>query len=291
MAFYTKPRTRKIYRPFKKPSTTRRRPSYRSRFKKPGRFATNYRTYRKTKRISKSMTNFAETIYNPLTAVNEQAPIDQVGTTKTYYQGFTLGNSVPTGWTNYYALGSMSVAQGTGNNERTGQWAYIKKTTMHMSIDMKPNTSSANSQPTVFRVIVFKAKPGARQFGQTYTPDSTLMMNTSGQEIGVTSAGVTGADMMLQPLNRRRWTIYKDYKCTLSPPNELNGASNAFYPSRKEFMLNLPFWKKVRFNTSSEPQDIDFHYGVLILATNIGKFTDANRWETNIRGTTTFNDL
>ena len=82
---------------------------YYPQFKKPGRFGTNYATYRKTKRMSKSMTNFAETIYNPLTAVDEQTPTASVGTTKTYYLGYTLGNTVPTGWTNYNALGSMTV--------------------------------------------------------------------------------------------------------------------------------------------------------------------------------------
>ena len=163
MAFYSNNFKRKMYttpRTGKKPRrTTRYRHmltrsgayGYFPKFKKPGRFANNYATYRKTKRMSKSMTNFAETIYNPITAVDEQSPANAVGTTKTYYLGYTLGNLAPTGWTNYNALGSMTVAQGTGNNERTGQWGYIKKTTMHMSIDMKPNTDTANSQPTIFQ--------------------------------------------------------------------------------------------------------------------------------------------
>ena len=81
-----------------------------------------------------------------MTAQDEAVPgYNPVGTT--YAHAYTLGSLVPTGWTNFSSLGSMDVTQGTGNNERTGQWAYLKKSHMTISIDMKPNTESAEVIP------------------------------------------------------------------------------------------------------------------------------------------------
>ena len=165
------------------------------------------------------MTNYGETIYTALLQQNEVTPTTQVGSTKTYSLQYTLGENPPTGWTDYTALGGMAIPQGTGTNERVGQWAYLKKGHATISIDMKPNTSSSlpDTQPCEFRVICFKAKPGMRNFGSSYSPDTSLFYNTAGQEIGPTSSGINGSDMQLQPLNRRRWSIYCDKKFILSP--------------------------------------------------------------------------
>lgn len=279
--------TRKTYRPVRK---TFKKTTYRKKVS-PNRFKTNYRTYKKTYRLSKKMTNYGETIYTAITNQNEISPTNQVGTTKCFTLAYTLGATVPTGWTNYLALGGMSVPNGSDTNERHGQFTYLKKTHLNCSIDMKPNTSSGNGEPIEFRVICFKAKVGARNFGSSYSPNSTLFYNTAGQEIGEDSTGIVGADLQLQPLNRKRWSIYCDKKFILSPMGEsTSGSSNYKYPSRKTMSLSLPFYKKVRYNTSNEPQDIDIHYGLLIIANGIAKFQDADRWEFNCRGTTTCSD-
>lgn len=243
--------------------------------------------------MSKSLTNLAESIYKPLVAINEQAPANQVGTTETYFHYFTLGNAAPTGWTGCEPLGSMVVTQGTGNNQRVGSWAYLKKTHMTISIDMKPNTVTGQTEATEFRFIVVKAKPASRQFGSTYTPDSTLFYDTSGSEFGPDSTGIKGADIQLQPINKRRWSIFYHKKFILVPPGtvEQQGAMNSFYPSRKVVNLNLPFYKKVRFNSANEPQDIDTKYAILIFSTPVAKNSDGTRHEINIRGTTSFIDV
>jgi len=239
------------------------------------------------------MKQIAETIYNPMNEYDELTPVHQMGTTTTYYQGFTLGDTTPTGWTGFNALGGCALAQGTGAQQRVGSYAYLKKGTLTMSIDMKPNTTSNSGEPCEFRVIMFKARPSARQFGQTYTPDNTLFLNTSGNEIGTATSGVKGADMMLQPLNARRWNILRQQKFILSNANATSvlGPSQSYYPSRKILRFNMPFWKKVKFNSSNEPQDVDIHYAVLVICTPIAKFSPGNRWEMNTRGTCTFNDI
>lgn len=279
-------RTRGPLRRYRQPlrSRVRRKPL-------PSRFRGGRKTtYRRTRAIAQSFRSFGETIYSALTAQDEVSPTSQIGTTKSYYLGYTLGAIVPTGWTNFLALGGMSVTQGVGTNERTGQWAYLKKAVATLTLDMKPNTSSTSSDPIQFRVIVFKARPGSRNFGSSYSPDSTLMIDTSGQEFGPESSGVVGADVQLQPLNTNRWSIYKQSKFILAPPATSSGTVNSKYASRKVLSLSMPFFKKVRFSSSGEPQDIDTHYSIIILATSVAKFTDANRWEANLRGTVLFND-
>jgi hypothetical protein len=264
--------TRKIYKP-----------RYPARFRggrKP--------VYAKTKKMSKSYTNFGETIYKPLNAQNEVTPsINPTG--KTFTLAYCLGATVPSGWTGYNALGSMVVSQGAAAGERVGAYAYLKKTHMTISIDMKPNTSSASSEPCTFRVIKFIARPSMREFGTSYTPSTSLMYDTSGNEIGPDSSGITGADLMLQPLNRKRW-ICEQRTFTLSPPSGTSGSINSKYPSRKVLTFNCPFWKKCKFNAASEPQDVNTKYGLIVIATSHAKFQDADRWELNLRGTTTFND-
>ena len=119
MAFYRRTRTRT---PVKKKTT---RKIYRPAL--PSRFNSSYKTYKKTKALSKSMTNYGETIYTALLQQNEVTPTTQVGSTKTFSLQYTLGANPPTGWTGYTALGGMAIPQGTGTNERIGQWAYLKK--------------------------------------------------------------------------------------------------------------------------------------------------------------------
>lgn len=289
-----------VFRRSYRPRTTRRSP-YRKLgvrknvFKKkslPGRFrAGSYKKYSKTRAVSRMLKNYGESIYSAMTPVDEIAPTNQIGTTTAFYQGWVLGSSIPTGWTGFSALGGMAVAQGTSTNQRVGQWAYLTKATATLSLDVKPNTLTNDTEPIEFRVILFKAKAGSRQFGTTYTPDATLMYNTSGQEFGPQSTGITATDVMLQPLNTRRWSIYKHHKFILSPPGEAGAANTSYYyPSRKILKLTMPFYKKIRFNVANEPQDVDTHYAIMIFSTPIAKFSAGNRYEANIRGTVIYRD-
>ena len=78
-----------------------------ARKKAPPRFyAGSKKTYTKTRALSRAMKNYGETIYKGMTAQNEVQPSNQVGTTKTYTLAYTLGATVPTGWTNFIGLGS-----------------------------------------------------------------------------------------------------------------------------------------------------------------------------------------
>ena len=257
----------------KKTTPTRRsrvtRKIYKPAQSLPGRFyAGSKRTYNKTKALGNQMRNFAETSYIALTNKDSATP-HQVQSTNAYFKGFTLGPTVPTGWTSYESLDGMTVAQGTGQNQRIGASMYIKNTHLNMEIDMVLPDSGVDAHATEFRVIVFKVKPAARNLGVSLTPNTSLFLDTSGNQIGHESTGVTGTDLMLQPLDRRRWVIYRDQKFTLSPqlkPTTSGGWTSTKYPVMKRFSINMPFYQKTKFDASGVPFELDMHYGVVIYA-------------------------
>lgn len=258
----------------------------------PGRYRpSSYKKYIKSKRVSRMMNSYGETIYTALTPQNEVVPTTQVGTTNTFTKNYVLGLAAPQGWDTYSALGGMSIPIGTAYNERSGAFTYLKKCHMTVSIAMKPNTDAGGSEPVSFRLIMFKPKVGTRNFGTSFTPDTSLFYNNTGTEFGQSSAGVTMDDLALQPLNTKRYSIYAQKKFTLTPPSENEGTVNSYYKSKKVMTFNMPFWKKCRYSpTTGQPIDIDFSYGLAIIASTIGNFTQANRWEVSVRGTVTAAD-
>ena len=237
----------------KKTTPTRRsrvtRKIYKPAQSLPGRFyAGSKRTYNKTKALGNQMRNFAETSYIALTNKDSATP-HQVQSTNAYFKGFTLGPTVPTGWTSYESLDGMTVAQGTGQNQRIGASMYIKNTHLNMEIDMVLPDSGVDAHATEFRVIVFKVKPAARNLGVSLTPNTSLFLDTSGNQIGHESTGVTGTDLMLQSLDRRRWVIYRDQKFTLSPqlkPTTSGGWTSTKYQYEKARKKSAEWDAKVR---------------------------------------------
>ena len=116
--------------------------------------------------------------------------------------------------------------------------------------------------------------------------------------------------MIMQPLNKRDWTIHYETKFTLTPSPDLTLAStspnvyNQRYPSSKRLEFNLPFYKKTRYAQNllglQFPTDIDYHYCVLVFARPVGNQvnqvnppvlgTAAKWWVANIRSVTTYTD-
>jgi len=95
----------------------------------------------------------------------------------------------------------------------------------------------------------------------------------------------------------------KDTKFTLSaPPTITPGgapqpqAYSQKYPSQKSVSVNLPFYKKTRYeyeesNISTEPVDLNFQWAVFVFAKPVGNDTQAINWETNLRAVTSFQDV
>lgn len=255
----------------------------------PARFNFSKKRYNSNKALSKKASQMSETKLIACTQFEEKAPKAIQTGAIAYYSSYIMTN-VPPGWDgNFNNLGGIATAQGTGGNNRVGDYIYLKKSHVNFQIDI--NETSGFTAPIEFRMIVAKARTGVLPVGYTYTPSTTLFLNTVGFPIGHATSGVTGTDLMLQPVNKRDWTVFKDMKFTLSSPDTAGGGMNYFYPSRKNVLLNLPYYGKCRVNTSTGlPEDLDTHYIIMIYGSSVGKDRSAADWEVSTRGTTSFTD-
>lgn len=275
---------RSTFQRLKRGFLNRRRPS-----KKPARFAFSRARYNKNRQLSNMMSKMSETKLIQCTAYEEVAPKAIQTGAIAYYTSFIMTNKPP-GWdANFNLLGGISTSQGLTGNSRVGDYIYLKKTHLVFQIDM--NESSSYTAPIEFRMIVAKARTGVLPVGYTYTPSTTLFLNNQGYPIGHATSGVTGTDLMLQPINKRDWVVYRDQKFTLSTPDTAGGGMNYFYKSRKNVFLNLPYYAKTRINSSTSlPEDLDTHYIIMFYASSIGKDRVASDFEVSVRGTTSFTD-
>ena len=144
-------------------------------------------------------------------------------------------------------------------------------------------------------MIVFKARRAYSPAGVSYNPANTLFLKENGDPFGHATGSINGQDLMLQPLNKRNWSILKDQKFMLQPPVTLTGSSfnpattaittSSKYPNEKTFFLQLPHQVKAHFDVN-EPDDYDYRWCVAIYAHSITRDTISNYWEVNYRGTT-----
>jgi len=112
---------------------------------------------------------------------------------------------------------------------------------------------------------------------------------------------------MYQPINKRKWLVYRDQRFTLSTPaqeyvdtsvpgevNAINTANNK-YPVRKLITLDLPVYKKTHFPSDSRtPDSIDTQWLIIIQSTRTNycaQNVDAPKnMKLNILGTTCATD-
>lgn len=261
----------------------------------PARFRYSKKTYRANQSISRTLKSFSESKLSAVVALTEGAPAAIQAGALAYKHTSVLGLSTPSHFTGIqHSLGGVSFPPGTGANNRIGNYLYLRKTYLVASIEMnQANPASTGIVPVVFRMIVFKQKRQNQPTGTTVDPATTLFLDESGNNFGASTTGKNGHDLMLQPLNRRSWTILKDTKFTLQPPllqidsNVLQPASH--YPMRKDVRININHQAKAYF-TGDEPQDYDYRYGVFIYAHAIGRDYLSNPWEVSYRGTTSAYD-
>ena len=239
------------------------------------------------------LSKFSETKYKAITRIDEQAPVAiQLGALA-HMANFVVGVAAPSTWTDFTALDGMNINQGVTDSQRVGACVYLKKTRVSVEIDMKQPAGETNTTlPCEFRVVVFKTRRQANPAGAIRPPQSSLFLDEVANDFGHSTSGINGTDLMLQPLNKRHFTIYKDMKFMLSNPldPQLASAYSGKYPCMKRIYLDLPHYVKAHFEDSNSPTNYDFSYGIAIYARSLDKDTKADNWELNIRGTTTFMD-
>lgn len=272
----------------KKKTTVRKRRYYRSR---PTRLQYSRRTYKKNTKIANALSMFSEKKYKGLTDVDEDAPNQITVGSIAYWNGYVLGQTVPTTWISgigaWQPLDGFRFVQGIGNNSRDGRFMFLNNTTINCSVHM--NSQPRNTPPVQFRMVVFKARRATTPTGVSYNPSETLFLDTNGNVQGH-NAGMVGNDLMLQPLNRRDWIIIQDRKFTLQAPLATATTESASfqgkYPSFRRMRLNFNHKIKSAFGSTDQPEDYDYNFGIVIYASGVGRDVQADQWEFNLRGTT-----
>lgn len=245
--------------------------------------------------VKKEFSRRVETKYLALTNHNEKVPEAIQSGAKTYHLGLIMGTH-PSSWTAFQChLGGIALS----NTQREGLNVYLKHTTLQVNIDMKHNLSSR--APCEFRVIHAKQRRSALPAGITTNPGVALFLNTNGNPFGHASTiggGVPkGSDLMMQPLNRREFIIYSDKRFYLQKPSHLDSdgggqGSSGPYKCARDLKFTFKYNKNTRYNETSDlPENLAYHHFIYIYARSIDQQNNADNWEINTRGTTTYEDL
>ena len=257
------------------------------------RFNYSKRRYFNNRRISNLLSKFSETKYKAVRRIDEQTPTPIQTGALAHMVNFCLGG-VPTSWgTDYTDIRGIELEQGVAESQRIGDYIYLKKTHITLEIDMKePAQESQTHLPCEFRVILFKTRRQATPAGAIRAPQQSLFIDEINNDFGHTTAGKNGTDLMVQPLNKRHFTIYKDMKFMLSNPLNptLSAAYSGKYPVMKRIALNLPHYIKAHFEDADKPTNYDYHYGIAIYSRSLDKDVLADNYEVNLRGSTTYCD-
>lgn len=111
-----------------------KRPSGYRRTKPASRMVVNRKRYNKNKVLSAHINNIAESKLLAITQQDERQPIPIQSGAQATFVAFNIGNTAV--FTGSVPIGGISVNQGTGFNQRNGNYIYYKKTHLVSRIEM-----------------------------------------------------------------------------------------------------------------------------------------------------------
>jgi len=177
--------------------------------------------------------------------------------------------------------------KGDNATERNGDYMFLKKSHLKIEIQMLPFRSSdlliAGSSTTAFRVMIVKANRKYNKLGNSPIAGQSLFLTTENDQFGFgvpggTSTASTFANMR-QPINKRKWLVYKDVHFTLSTPSQeyqdtsipadvqAINAANPKYPVNKLMNIDLPIYKKTHWDPDEvTPDNVDTQWLLVIQA-------------------------
>lgn len=254
--------------------------------------------------VRSTIRSMAETKYRALDPLKEVSPVAIQTAGNASWRGVCLGKA-PSNWPSsaegMTICNGFTIAQGDQKGQRDGKKVYLRKTTFTTNIDM--NQTTLTGGPLEFRVILAKPRKSGAAAGATYTPQTSLFLDSSNDLFGHTQSGIKGFDLMCQPLAKKHWYVRKDFKFKLSHPlAQANpsgtGIANGYsgnYPTSKTFRLAVNHNKQVSFedpNSPDTPSDANLGWALYIYCKGQGQDqTTAAKWELNVRGTTSYLDM
>ena len=239
--------------------------SFVSSYKKknlPSRLRVSKTRYSKTKQLAKILANYGENKYQGYSNVcTDPVPKPGSGQQPISYQFFNSSVALANN-PEFNPMGLFKFQQGDGNDQRIGNYMYVRGSTINCEIQMMPTTSASDTSSllpqTDFRVLCVKANRKFDNLGKSPNPADSLFLTTFNNTFGYSSATPSTYEYMSQPVNKRKWLVYKDYRFTLNTPVlESTGSLNhalSTKVTKKRIRFKLPIYKKCHFNNSQDPE-------------------------------------
>lgn len=283
-----------------------------TRTRQPSRLVVSRKRYSKNRAVSRQQATYGENKFKGsnnscLTPVPKPA-----GSQPLTYVFQNASNSIAgvlPEFTNARAMGLYSFPKGDDNNERNGDYMYIRQSYLKLEVQMLPvdtdQLPATLNATTDFRLMIVKANRKYNPLTKFPDPGQKLFLDTENNGFGYDDTTASSFEYMNQPINKRDFIVYADKRFTLSPPsvvlddsttNELVSLQNPRFSTKKQFNIKLPVWKKCHFdNDLSVPDNMDGQW-LLICQAIPSAYCDATatapprNWVLSSYGTTSARD-
>jgi len=256
------------------------RKSRKTTWKKPSRLASGKKAYKQTRMITNSvMKNISESKYRGIRLDCIDTVPKPSGTLRPMsYILLNTGNGIFPQYPDFQTpLNLFNFPQGTSGTERVGEYMYLKHSYLKLEVQALPYivdgsvTDPYLNSPVRCRLMVVKANRKNNKFGQSPSPGNSLFIGTENEEFGFNETGQSVNLLMKQPINKRKFIVYKDTSFTLTPSaiGEVGTSlTNAYAPGGKQTYrcnVKLPIYKKTHFELEGDlPNDVDTQWFIIL---------------------------
>jgi len=158
--------------------------------------------------------------------------------------------------------------------------------------------------------MIVKANRKYNKLGSSPLAGSSLFLTSENDEFGFgLPGGVSTASVFAnqqQPIDKRKWLVYKDMHFTLSTPAQeysdssipqqfATNTANNRYPVKKYINFDLPVYKKCHFpSDGTVPDNVDTQFLLILQAARTSYCLDRvdipRNWRVNVLATTSATD-
>lgn len=251
--------------------------------KKPSRLYSGKKTYKQTKAITnRVMANISESKYQGVRKDCLETVPKPSGTLRPMsYIFLNTGQSIaasPSTSEFTTPLTLFNFPKGNDGDQRNGEYMYVKHSHLKMEISCIPSVQTASTldaalnSPVRCRLMIVKANRKNNKYGQSPVPKDSLFIDTQNGQFGYGETTGSINLLMKQPINKRKWIVYKDTSFTLTPVvvETVDGTRSDYIApgrGRSSYRCNfkLPVYKKTHFDDSTDnPDDIDTQWFIIL---------------------------
>lgn len=253
---------------------------YRKKKSKPSRLYSGKKTYDQTRKITNAvMANISESKFRGIRLDCLDTVPKPGGTVRPMsYILLNTGSNLTPQFPDFQSpMNLFNFPQGTTGTSRVGDYMYLKHTYLKLEVQALPYEVAGETldphlnAPVRCRLMIVKANRKNNKFGQSPSPGNSLFIDVENDEFGFNENGQSINMLMKQPINKRKWLVYKDTSFTLTPAavgDTSPTLTNAYAPSGKRAYrcnVKLPVYKKTHFDSINDtPNDIDTQWFVIL---------------------------